>query len=255
MAVLWPLLVLLDQLTKRADASLTAAKVYEHMCTGRSADEKDNPVALVGWSDCGERIWQPLGRAFTASEVAWSADEFLPPEEEVDMLDFDQAIALADHDAAVLANKLAALPTVKTRFCIQPTRELFEASLLHARETLRYRRGERYVPSHYGVRLADDTYALWIHQAGEDALVFTRFEAPDADRAELLLRVAAKEASWWGLRRLLAWDVDEKLLKKGEVTPMARSFNVPLAALLDELETGEKLDWCFIERFAVVLES
>lgn len=90
----------------------------------------------------------------------------------------------------------------------------------------------------------------------EDALVFTRFEAPDAEQAERLLIQAAKEASWWGWRRMLAWDVDERLLVRCEgVRPSLRSYNVPTAAWMDELGEDEELEWCFAERFAVVLEA
>jgi hypothetical protein len=141
-----------------------------------------------------------------------------------------------------------------------PTAEQWEAGLYRAQETIRLRRGDLAVPLIVGVKLAEDCYALWIHHLEEDALVFTRVEAPDAPAAEKLLAVAADEARWWGHTRMLAWDVDERLLARSSahapvVRSTARTYNVPIVAWLDDLTQGEELDWAFIERFAVVLEA
>lgn len=93
-----------------------------------------------------------------------------------------------------------------------------------------------------------------MHHLEDDELGFTRFEAPDAERAELLLRVAAAEARWWGRKRLSAWDMDERLVGRG-VLRKRESINVPHAGWLEALEEGEEVEWCFIERFPLVIES
>jgi hypothetical protein len=249
--------------TRPPDASQTAVKLYAHLRKHCRTDDEAAPVALLGFSDCGECIWRPVGRTSPARELTWSVADYAPLDEaapdaaDLGYLDFSAALALADTDADLLATKLAAFPRDRTRFCVRPSRDLFEAALLHARETLRHRLGPgRPLGPHVGVRLLDaQAYVLWIHHVDDAALVFLRFEAPDARAARRLLRCAAEEARWWGLRRMVAWDVVEAVVAGTRATATERTFNLPVAAWLGEADSEDEVEWRFIERFAVVLES
>jgi hypothetical protein len=233
-----------------ADATIMAIKLYEHFLA-----DKGQIAALLGFSDCGTRIWEPIGRAAPSLQTAWSVDDLAPIIVEANRhLSLEQALDLVDARGRQAALKLARCDPSKTRICVRPSRDIIEASLLHARENLRHRRGDRYVSSRVGVRFDDATYALWTYNAGEDALVMIRLEAADLHGLRLLLRAAANEARWHGVSRIIAWDIDEALLD-ADARTTERNFNVPIVAWLAVASAVKDVEWRFVERFAVVLES
>jgi hypothetical protein len=238
-------------------------KLFAHMAAER-VHRGEPPAALLGFSEAGTKIWSHVGAATPSREVIWSVHDLpdsLPLNPEAHYLDLADIPSLAALDSELLGNQLRRRPADATRFCIRPTAAMYEASLTQANETLRHLRGARRVPTKHGVRLSATVYAIWIHYLPEDALCFLRFQAGTREEARAIVAAAAEEARWWGLPRLTAWDMDEALLvdpETGEETwtgvrSSARTTCVAMAAWMDEGD--EKLDWAFIERFGLVLES
>lgn len=203
-------------------------------------DNSEHPIALLGWSDCGQKIFAAAdGQAQQpATECVFMTEEVsvLPDSDfEIVPLTADDVLSLADFDASVVSAKVDRPGSKSTSFVFLPSREIYELSIRRITEDLRLQQGDRRVPRVWGARIATGdgeapSYAFWMHNLTESALCFLRFEAPTPDHASALLKAAADEAAWWGLPRLIAWDMDAALFRRAfpDVRPIERSFHVPM---------------------------
>ncbi|KAF8153977.1 hypothetical protein B0H34DRAFT_719879 [Crassisporium funariophilum] len=210
------------------------------------------------YSRCGPPGWHIQ----TSTETYWTTSSLLKERQSnssdgssAKWLTEQQFTEIAERDALLLTEELTSRSRAgeAQAFAVLPTGE--EYTWLVARS--KFYGGilsPHPLPIHWGFQADADNFAIWFIDYVKKELHFLRLRCVDSLKLKSIIHAAAKVASEQGCEKILAWNLDERLLRdvqsRGEgVTHEARTKNLAAVAWYGVGEcpswlANEKYGWC-----------
>ncbi|CAA7262130.1 unnamed protein product [Cyclocybe aegerita] len=206
------------------------------------------------YSKCGAPGWHIQ----TSTEVYWDVVSVLshPPDHgQVDYLTEEDFVKVAERDAFLLMEEFTnrARTNEPPAFAVLPTGEEF---------TWLVARSKFYgqilspvpLPTRWGVQLDDDNFAIWFIDYTKHELQFLRIRCVGAEKLSAMVYAAAAVAKEQGCGKILAWNLDERLLDDlkshgVDVKTQPRAKNLAAVAWYGPGDcpvwiANEKYGWC-----------
>ncbi|KAJ3513692.1 hypothetical protein NLJ89_g2808 [Agrocybe chaxingu] len=206
------------------------------------------------YSRCGDPGWHIQ----TSTEVYWDVESVLshsPDHGKVDYLTEDDFVRVAQRDALLLTEELTtrARNNQPQAFAVLPTGEEFAWLVARSRFYGKILSPVP-LPMHWGIQLDDNNFAIWFIDYTKHELQFLRTRCVDGKKLMVMVHAAAIVAKQQGCQKILAWNLNERLLDESKlcgVDVMAQPRRKNLAAVAwygsgscPAWITSEKYGWC-----------
>lgn len=213
---------------------------YEELGAPLEQDDRAfrDGAVLYGHSIIGGDLYSAHGHTVSPFEVRWDVSEEFhcdSPLPSTTPLHEEDLAQIALIDTALVRGQLAHLgPRETTRFAVIPNVEhyryrvvssRFHCRLIHDRE-----------PTVFGARIAAGagSFAIWVIDINAEEMQIMRLRAQSPSEVCALVRAAQMEAREWYAQRVVAWNMDEKLLEGTGKELVEREHGLPAIAFLGE---------------------